>query len=249
MPDMNSILKRMFAILFMVIVFCETSYTQSNIALRNYISAAEQAMNNNRANDAIMQLKHAARIAPENFVPRYLLGQVYVSLNDYNNAAKYCTDALNSIDVNTMSQKFFECYGRNVNVSYRKVMTNMYDVLAIHYKNVGQIGLAKRYNNLNIQLNIASGYKAPVASSLQRMYSCYAEEGTWSEGLKYFSEIQMTIPHGDAWEMCEAVCHAAMGDCYAKLGREIETIREYQRAAKLGHLGARQVLKNMGLTY
>ncbi len=245
---MNSILKRVFAILFTVIVFYETSYTQSNTILRTYISAAGQAMNNNKANDAIMQLKYAASIAPENFVPLYLLGQVYVSLNDYNNAAKYCTDALNIIDANTMSQKFFECYGRNENVSYRKVMTGIYDILAIHYKEVGQIGLAKRYNNLNIQLNIASGYKAPVVSSLQRMYLCYAEEGNWSECLKYFSEIQMIIPHGGAWGMCEAVCHAAMGDCYAKLGRGTETISEYQRAAKLGHLGARQVLKNMGLT-
>lgn len=35
----------------------------------------------------------------------------------------------------------------------------MYDVLAEHYKTIGQTKLARRYNNLNIQLNIASGIR------------------------------------------------------------------------------------------
>lgn len=43
----------------------------------------------------------------------------------------------------------------------------------------------------------------------------------------------MVIPTGDVWGMCEAVCHATMGDCYAQLGNEPKMISEYQQAARL----------------
>lgn len=219
-------------------------HAQTPTALQKYISAAELAMDNEKSDEAIVYLKKAIEIAPDNFVPYYLLGSVYIFVNDSNNAVKYYNDVLNLINTNTISQKFHECFGHSEDVSYRKIMTEMYDVLAEHYKTIGQIKLAKRYNNLNIQLNIASGYKIPVVSSLERIYLCYAEENKWNECLEYFDEILMVIPTGGAWGMCEAVCHAAMGDCSAQLGNESKMISEYQQAARLGHLGAINILKN-----
>ena len=222
---------------------------QNNYTLQKYMSAANVAMNNENTDEAIVYYKKAIEITPDNFVPHYLLGAVYIYAKDSVNAVKYYTEALNLINANTISQKYYECFGYSEDVSYRKIMTEIYDVLAEHYKTIGQIKLSKRYNNLNIQLNIASGYKVPVISSLERIYLCYAEENKWDECLEYFDEILMVIPTGGAWGMCEAVCHAAMGDCYAHLDNESKMISEYQQAARLGHLGAINILKTAGITY
>jgi len=242
--------KRVFATLLSIVVLHAGVHAQSDgNMLRSYISAAEVAMNNENPGEAIAHLKNAANIAPDNFVPFYLLGQAYLYVEDNDNAAKHYTEALNLVDANTISQKYYECFGTAENISYREITTSIYEALAEHYRNTGQTGLAKRYNNLNIQLNIASGYKAPVSSSLAQIYLCYAEEGEWNDCLEYFKEILMVIPHGGAWGMCESVCHAALGDCYAYLGQEGEMISEYQQAARLGHSGAMQALKNAGISY
>ena len=238
---------------FILILVCaisiNISYAQENVALRNYIAAAGQAMDNQKTDEAIALLKNAANVAPNNFVPRYLLGQAYMYTNDNDNAVKCYTEVLSLINTNTISQKYYECFGVVEDVSYRKIMTDVYEVLAEHYRKAGQLRLAKRYNNLNIQLNVASGYTVPVASSLERIYLCYAEEGKWSDCLDYFIETLEVIPHGDAWKICEAVCHAVMGDCYANLGQEREMIIEYQQAARLGHINAINTLKNAGINY
>ena len=239
------VIKRIFAIFLSLLLFHTATQAQSdNSRLRTYISAAGTAMDNNRPTEAISHLKNAVSIASDNFVPFYLLGAVYIHINDNSNAAKYYAEALNLINSNTVTQKYYECFGTEEDVSYREIVTNIYEALSAHYKDIGQTGLAKRYNNLNIQLNIASGYKIPVASSLERIYLCYVEEGKWDACLEYFTEILMVIPRGRAWEICESVCHAAMGDCYANLGQQPNMINEYQQAARLGHLGAIQVLKN-----
>ena len=222
---------------------------QNTTTLQKYISAANVAINNKNTDEAIVYLKKAIEITPDNFIPHYLLGTVYTHAKDNDSAVKYYTEVLNLINTNTISQKFYDCYGYSEDVSYRKIMTEIYDFLAVHYKTIGQIKLSKRYNNLNIQLNIASGYKAPVVSSLERIYLCYAEENKWNECLEYFDEILMVIPTGGAWGMCEAVCYAAMGDCYAHLDNETKMISKYKQAAKLGHLGAINFLKSSGITY
>lgn len=224
-------------------------HAQDSTALQKYISATGMAMDNQKADEAIVHLKKAIEVAPDNFVPYYLLGAVYTSVKNSNEAIKYYTDALKLINPNTISQEFHECFGHSEDVSYRKIMTEIYDALAEHCVTVGQIKLAKRYNNLNIQLNIASGYKAPVVSSLERIYLCYAKENEWDECLEYFDEILMVIPDGGAWRMCEAVCHAAMGDCYAYIGNESKMINEYQQAARLGHINAINILKQAGIAY
>lgn len=224
-------------------------HAQVSTSLQKYISAAEVAMDNENTDEAIIYLKKAIEITPDNFIPYYLLGTVYTHAKDNDSAVKYYTEVLNLINTNTISQKFYDCYGYSEDVSYRKIMTEIYDFLAVHYKTIGQIKLSKRYNNLNIQLNIASGYKAPVVSSLERIYLCYAEENKWNECLEYFDEILMVIPTGGAWGMCEAVCHAAMGDCYAHLDNESKMISEYQQAARLGHLSAINLLKKAGIAY
>lgn len=238
---------------FILIIVCAISINissaQDYTVLRNYMSAAEKAVEDKKSNDAIEYLKKAASTAPDNFVPLYKLGQVYNSLNNIPTAAQYYTRSLSLISANTLSQKIYECYGTTDDVSYRKIMTSIYDVLAVYNKNAGQISLAKRYNNLNIRLNIDYGYKAPVVSSLERIYSCYADEGKWNECFEYFTEIRMVIPHGGAWGMCEAVWHAVMGDCYAHFGKEREMINEYQQAARLGHINAINYLKNAGIAY
>lgn len=239
------------ALLFLLFYAMSTNivHAQDFTALQKYISAAGMAMDNEQTDEAIIHLKKAIEVAPDNFVPYYMLGAVYISVKNSNNAVKYYTDALNLIDANTISQKFHECFGYSEDVSYREIMTEMYDILAEHYMTIGQMNLAKRYNNLNIQLNIASGYKTPVVSSLERIYLCYAKENKWNECLEYFDEILMVIPNGGAWEMCEAVCHAAMGDCHAYLGNESKMINEYQQAARLGHFNAINILKKAGIAY
>ena len=243
--------RALVAIIFPIIAFHAAAYAQSDKSrLRTYVSAAEIALDNNRFDEAIFCLENAASIAADNFIPFFMLGSVYSHMDDNSKAAVYYTEALNRISADTFSQKYYECFGtKDDSFSYRKAVTTIYDCLSDHYKNIGRLDLAKCYNELNIQLNIFYGYKSPVKSSLEQIYFCYAKEGGWTACLEYFTRVIKFIPDGDAWEMCAAVCHAAMGDCYANIGQETMMIKEYQQAARLRHVGAIQSLKALGIAY
>ncbi len=238
--------KKVLLLVFFVLFYTASFAQSANARLRSHISAAEQAMEKSNYAEAVSHLKNAIALAPDNFVPRYILGQLYLSLNDNTRAAKHFEDAINLIDPNTISQRYNECYASSEQVSYRRVMTEIYETLAECYKNAEQTESAIRYYNLLIQLNIVSGYKVPVANALQQIFLCYAADGKWSECLRYFSEIQSFLSdEGGEWGMCEAVCHAVKGDCYANLGQKDKMISEYRLAASLGHEGAKQVLSRL----
>lgn len=241
-------------ILYLLIVFstCVAS-CQDESRLKTYMTTASDAIAEGNTEHAVRYLKRAANLAPDNFVPLYLMGFVYSEyLDDTENAAKYYTNAMNLINENTVPQKFNECFGEGEDeLSYRAIMTEIYSFLAEYSKDTGETEQAKRYYDLNIRLNIASGhYVAPVASSLQQIFFCYRENGEWDACLDYFAEIQTIIPRRGVWEgMCESLCHAVLGDCYLNLGQENEALVEYQHAARLGHQGAINLLNQAGISY
>lgn len=91
--------KRICAIILSIIVIHAGGYAQSGDAhLRNYISAAKSAMDNNTTCDAIAHLKNAINVVLDNFVLLYMLGSGYSYINDNTNAAKYYSEALNLIN-------------------------------------------------------------------------------------------------------------------------------------------------------
>lgn len=238
-------MKKIFLLLILLVY--EIPLSAQYNTLKDYFVVINEAMNENRTDDAIMYLKNASERFPFNYVPSLYLGLIYVSLEDYATAEKYYLKVLESINPKNISYEFKECGFDDV--SYRKIMTMIYEGLSTYNISIGYAEQAIYYLNHNIKLNITSGYKAPVMGSMDSIYKLYFKDAAYNECLKYFSELQMLLPTGNGWEMCESLCHAIKGDCYAYLGLEDKMLLEYKMAAKLGHNGAIQVLEKMGVSY
>ena len=221
-------------------------------AFKEYMSAAMEAMDNNNTTEAITQLEKAHNAYPNNFLPLYLIGHIYVDKNDYKQASKYFEKALIIIDDNEdeMIKMYKEFDGTDAtHISFRKIMTEIYNELASYYRNFDQLEDAKKYYKKIVNLNIESGYIVPVANSLSGIYQCYREENNYIDCFNYFSTLQMHLPHLKQWEPCKALIHAIKGDCYYNVGQQDDAIIEYKLAATLGHTGAMEVLNNSGIDY
>lgn len=233
-----------FIILNFVPVFAQDSNKLKTLS-DNY----SYYMSNQNYDKAIDIAKEAETIAPHNcFIP-FMIGSVYYQTHDYYQTIEYYNKALLLADENTISSHSIECLGDDI--GYYSFMKTIYNELADCYTQLEMPAMSIYYDKLNVMLNLHYGnYIMPTAESLEKICLYYLSTQSYIEGFHYVQNILYLIPDNNgAWNICRAIIYAAMGDFYLYLGYDEYAKTSHITAAKLGHIGARNLCLKYGWNF